>query len=1014
MVKQAQDLAAREAQEKDVKNWKDVVGKAPVEGQLVKADANFKYNNRDLYRKLKEANPTWTGEYLQMQKNANGKIIPKAYNTAEVFKKDPSAFGQVLNDVTVFAPKKTPTDKDIQQFNENATSGTYEDIDAMTPQQLDQFFSEDQKGFHTNDKLKAVLQDKPELSKALMQSPELVEAFKKQLQNAPEITSVRDQVDLFSKAVNDAFSLDKKVSPVAEDVLKSARGIQWIENGFSKMQGDLAAKMHVAGTAALKEGGHSQLVDEYTALQAQMLSDPKSITPDNQHRYAALTLQLNDAIAKSGSKGMVDAWAQYQANTKQFQQVIKTFPQIMQGLTTKEGMDGVDLAMKQKQGEFIYNNIGKYFPEYEKLQAEQDKLNAEGDKLSIGKSLTKGVAEGATSIVKDLAHVWGDDKGVYNLMKNAKDLGDDPMYMTPLRPTNTNNELTNTINDFSNFADETAHGMGTLAIPMALSAVGGEVGELGSFASQSQYETYVNMRKAGVDKDAAETAGLVNAMLTAVTMKTAFLPSRIVSQQVERLSMQEVLDAVAGKGSLSDAIYNIGAKLAPTTGDAKNAFLASIQQGAMNIASYVEMKKAGLTPPAQDNQFRNMLQVGGITYLLGALGRVGDKGAAAMVAKRYADDNPMMFATAMSNAKTEALATGRYDYARLGELENSVFKHWQKTYNMPDNLTADQKLAVSHVVDNMNYFRNQMKAANESFKPYWDNKLRSMQGELDKIMTDPEAAIKHNNDATEPIMEHLKGLIPKDENKETPFKGIVARHGQTDANAQGIYNNNDTPLNAQGKKDAKELGIQLKAQGAEMIITSPMTRTVETAEATGLPHTTSNLLEEWNTGSTGPITEFDTKHYVDHPDEVPIGGESFNDFLGRVQQLRAKAGNLDPTTALVTHGLTMKLWEALDESGGKWDEVAKTEFLKDSNDFDNTEMYKPGSGRVESKGEAPKEDVGEPLQGRNEKKISALNSIKNNIKNAVSAGINKVAKAVKLGFIKSYDEAESMSIKEQP
>jgi broad specificity phosphatase PhoE len=388
----------------------------------------------------------------------------------------------------------------------------------------------------------------------------------------------------------------------------------------------------------------------------------------------------------------------------------------------------------------------------------------------------------------------------------------------------------------------------------------------------------------------------------------------------------------------------------------------------MDIANYEEQKELGLPQQKQDNQFTNMMQTAGAVFLFGALGRVGDKAGAAMMAKRYADDNPMMFATAMSNAKTEAMATGRYNLNRLNELENSVYGYYQKAYNTPGNLTSDQKLAVSHIVDNMNYFRNQMNVAGENFKPYWDKKLREIQGQLDDIMTDPNAAIVYNNKITEPIVEHLRSLIPEDERAITDnrFNGVIARHAQTNMNAQGKFNNDDTPLNDEGKKQAKDLGTQLQAQGVTQIITSPSVRSVETAVAIGLPHATSAMLNEWNTGTGGgAVSSFDMKYYVDHPDEKPEGGESFNDFLGRVQALRKRASELDGETGLVTHGLTMKLWEALDKSGGKWDEVAKTEFLKDSNDFENTEMYNPASGRVEIKGDeggTKQENVGEVIQ----------------------------------------------------
>jgi hypothetical protein len=113
-----------------------------------------------------------------------------------------------------------------------------------------------------------------------------------------------------------------------------------------------------------------------------------------------------------------------------------------------------------------------------------------------------------------------------------------------------------------------------MAVPIALAPVGGSAAELAPFALQSYYDTQLNLRRSGVPQHQAEIVGLVNAGLTAATMKLAFMPSRLMRSQIENAGIGELMDAFAGKSSIKDGILNYISKFAPTTTDAKNAFMA--------------------------------------------------------------------------------------------------------------------------------------------------------------------------------------------------------------------------------------------------------------------------------------------------------------------------------------------------------------------------------------------------------------------------------------------------------
>ncbi|PZP39095.1 MAG: histidine phosphatase family protein [Pseudomonas fluorescens] len=60
---------------------------------------------------------------------------------------------------------------------------------------------------------------------------------------------------------------------------------------------------------------------------------------------------------------------------------------------------------------------------------------------------------------------------------------------------------------------------------------------------------------------------------------------------------------------------------------------------------------------------------------------------------------------------------------------------------------------------------------------------------------------------------------------------ILARHGQTDWNVEGrIQGHTDTPLNATGWQQARDLAQRLESHGVTLIVTSPLKRALYTAE----------------------------------------------------------------------------------------------------------------------------------------------------------------------------------------
>jgi RNA polymerase sigma factor (sigma-70 family) len=169
-----------------------------------------------------------------------------------------------------------------------------------------------------------------------------------------------------------------------------------------------------------------------------------------------------------------------------------------------------------------------------------------------------------------------------------------------------------------------------------------------------------------------------------------------------------------------------------------------------------------------------------------------------------------------------------------------------------------------------------------------------------------------------------------------PTQGQVyfVRHGTTTFNAETgqspdrIRGHINVPLNANGARQAVQVGKDLRGAGITKIYTSDLSRAANTAG-----HISAQLenkppvipiygLRPWAFGPSiegKPTSEVmpKIKELVKHPDEVPPGGESFNQFKfrygGTVE--RIKAENPNENIAIVTHYRGLKLAKSMDAKG---------------------------------------------------------------------------------------------------
>lgn len=116
----------------------------------------------------------------------------------------------------------------------------------------------------------------------------------------------------------------------------------------------------------------------------------------------------------------------------------------------------------------------------------------------------------------------------------------------------------------------------------------------------------------------------------------------------------------------------------------------------------------------------------------------------------------------------------------------------------------------------------------------------------------------------------------------------LTRHGQTEWNVRNqVLGRTDVPLNETGLAQARELARSLEGEPIDLVITSPLTRTVQTgkciAERLGVPAVTSDALIEMDFGVFEGVQRDDPAYQAEKKRYFArlAGGESYLDLAGR-------------------------------------------------------------------------------------------------------------------------------------
>jgi probable phosphoglycerate mutase len=141
----------------------------------------------------------------------------------------------------------------------------------------------------------------------------------------------------------------------------------------------------------------------------------------------------------------------------------------------------------------------------------------------------------------------------------------------------------------------------------------------------------------------------------------------------------------------------------------------------------------------------------------------------------------------------------------------------------------------------------------------------------------------------------------------------LIRHGETPGNAGRVVQVPSTPLSERGQAQATRLARRLRDAGIARIVSSDLTRAMQTAEkvaaAVGLGVELESLFQERNFGDLRGTAYADLEVELFAPGYSPPGGESWEVFDERVDAAWEKVQELAAQTephghlAVVTHGL---------------------------------------------------------------------------------------------------------------
>jgi len=158
-----------------------------------------------------------------------------------------------------------------------------------------------------------------------------------------------------------------------------------------------------------------------------------------------------------------------------------------------------------------------------------------------------------------------------------------------------------------------------------------------------------------------------------------------------------------------------------------------------------------------------------------------------------------------------------------------------------------------------------------------------------------------------------------------PSEIWLVRHGETEWSRSGQHTSRtDLPLTSAGQRQAESLKRMLVGHSFALVLSSPMTRAVETCRLVGLTPELTDDLREWDYGDYEGLTTAEIQERVPgwtiFSGAVP-NGETVDQVGARADRVIAKALAAGGDVALFGHGHLLRIlaarWIGLEPSAGR-------------------------------------------------------------------------------------------------
>jgi len=143
---------------------------------------------------------------------------------------------------------------------------------------------------------------------------------------------------------------------------------------------------------------------------------------------------------------------------------------------------------------------------------------------------------------------------------------------------------------------------------------------------------------------------------------------------------------------------------------------------------------------------------------------------------------------------------------------------------------------------------------------------------------------------------------------------VLVRHGETEWSRTGRHTGRtDVPLTEEGERQAGAVGEALRGREFALVLSSPLTRALSTAQLAGFEPDVRDDLAEWDYGEYDGVTTPEIREKV--PDWTiwrygAAGGESVDDLAARADRALGELLGIEGDVLVFSHGHFLRVLTA--------------------------------------------------------------------------------------------------------